>query len=239
MSDPPRLLEGESIERELIEAWGSMRGPSQARDRALALAGASLATTVAVASGAPTITSAGPAASGAAAASTKAIVVKWFGVIGLAAIVGGGVAFAIRDAASGPIATEAATSPVAPNNAVESLASAPTTPSISVDDLIVVPTVRPVASAKGDSLTVQLKALDTAREALAGGDPARALRELDAFDVKYPASPLAVEAGTLRFDALVAKGDLAAAQRVARAFVARWPESPYSPRFRRALETNP
>ena len=96
-----------------------------------------------------------------------------------------------------------------------------------------------MASARSDSLTFQLKALDTAREALAGGDPPRALRELDAFDVKYPASPLAVEAGTLRFDALVAKGDLVAAQRVARAFVARWPESPYSPRFRRALETNP
>ncbi|MFO0735868.1 MAG: outer membrane protein assembly factor BamD [Labilithrix sp.] len=95
------------------------------------------------------------------------------------------------------------------------------------------PEPAPVASTLG----AEVSALDAARNALRGGDPARALRELDAFDAKHPSSALAEDAAFLRFDANVALGDRAGADRAARSFLARYPSSPRAAKVRRWLDS--
>jgi hypothetical protein len=94
-------------------------------------------------------------------------------------------------------------------------------------------TAAPVASTLG----AEVSSLDSARNALRAGEPARALRELDAFDAKHPNSALGEDAAVLRFDAYVALGDRAGADRAARAFLARYPTSPRAAKVRRWLES--
>jgi predicted Zn-dependent protease len=115
---------------------------------------------------------------------------------------------------------------------------------------VVVASARPVRgappSARGEGVRNEapsklsehdLAAIDRAHAALAAGDTTAALAELDAFDARAPGSALAEEAAALRYDVLVARGDRAGAERAARAFVVRWPASPYAPRLRRGLST--
>ena len=86
------------------------------------------------------------------------------------------------------------------------------------------------------TLGAEVSSLDAARTALRGGDPARALRELDAFDAKHPGSALAEDAAFLRFDAYVALGDRAGADRAARSFLARYASSPRAAKVKRWLD---
>jgi hypothetical protein len=71
-----------------------------------------------------------------------------------------------------------------------------------------------------------------ARTALAAGDVAGANRALDEHDATFPNGAFAEESSVLRIDALARSGQRAAAQRAARAFLARSPASPYAARLR-------
>lgn len=82
----------------------------------------------------------------------------------------------------------------------------------------------------------EIAALDHARVALRDGDARGALREIAAYDAAFPSGEFAREATIVRVDALLAVGERAAAQRVARVYVERYPSSPAAPRLRRLVE---
>jgi outer membrane protein assembly factor BamD (BamD/ComL family) len=55
-------------------------------------------------------------------------------------------------------------------------------------------------------LSVEIAVIDAAKRALAGGDAAEALRQLDAYRAAFPAGTLAAEATALRIDAMARAG---------------------------------
>jgi formylglycine-generating enzyme required for sulfatase activity len=89
------------------------------------------------------------------------------------------------------------------------------------------------------SLDLEVSALDRVRAALSNHDPSGALRELDAYDRRFPSSLLADEAAVLRVDALIEQGDSAAAVELAEHFLAEHPSSPHAPHLRRLVRENP
>lgn len=88
-------------------------------------------------------------------------------------------------------------------------------------------------SAPSASIAEELGSLDAARTALAAGDAAGALARLDEHSRRFPRGSLALEAEVLRIEALAKSGSQAAAATRARAFVARYPSSVFTPRVRR------
>ena len=88
-------------------------------------------------------------------------------------------------------------------------------------------------SPTASTLHAEIDLLNAARVALSAGDRPRALELLEGFETQFPE-------GVLRPDALVASGDRPAAARVARAFLAANPSSPYAPRIQRLMsQSNP
>ena len=85
------------------------------------------------------------------------------------------------------------------------------------------------------SLADELSALDAAREALGSGDASGALRRSTSTTRRFPRATLGPEATMLRIEALVARGERAAAERVGKAFVEAHPKSPYEGRIRSLL----
>jgi hypothetical protein len=226
------------------------------------------ATSIPVASAGAATAPVGTTLAGAAAAGTPKVVtaagivaMKWVAGVGIAAAIGAGTVASARHVdpstpgampvrassrpafvaaaspsaeRSGPSAGDAAETPR--ERAESNRGAVPVTASPTVQ--LPHRTAAPFRPSRDGRLAAQLAVVDEAREALAAGDVVAALRDLDAFDSKYPSSPIAVEAAALRFDALVASGDHAAAQAAGRAFVARWPSSPYTARVRRALDAH-
>jgi hypothetical protein len=84
------------------------------------------------------------------------------------------------------------------------------------------------------SLADEVLALKTARSALAGGRPKRALVALNTYAQRFPAGRLSLEAEVLRIEALAQAGQAAEARARAGAFVAAHPSSPYAHRVRAA-----
>lgn len=113
--------------------------------------------------------------------------------------------------------------------------SAPVTSVASVAS--VMPRVSPAAPASEDNGAIarQLAALDGARDALVRGDAREALRLLDAYNLEFPASPLAQEATVVRVRAMLASGDAAGAVATGRRFVLANPQSPYAAQIRQML----
>jgi TolA-binding protein len=91
---------------------------------------------------------------------------------------------------------------------------------------------RPVRSASPDDrLSQEVVALERAHQALASHDPDAALRRLDEYRAQFPAGVLSSDATVLRVEALLAKGDLAGARRLADAYSTAHPDSPYAKRI--------
>jgi hypothetical protein len=85
------------------------------------------------------------------------------------------------------------------------------------------------------SLRDETRELDRARAAIARGNPRAALAELDRYDAAFRPGALAPEATLLRVRALLAAGDRAGAQTLARSFAAAHPESPHLAQLRGLL----
>ncbi len=85
-------------------------------------------------------------------------------------------------------------------------------------------------------LASEISLLDRARSALDGGDTNAALAALDEHGKKYETGALSEEAELLRLEALVQRGQTAAAVSQARAFLAAHPRSPHAGRVRRLME---
>lgn len=88
-------------------------------------------------------------------------------------------------------------------------------------------------------LAQELRSLDEARSALGRGDPSGALVQLERHDRAFPAGPLRTEARVLRAEALLARGDRAAAQKLAVDLLARDPAGPHARRLRTIAEGAP
>lgn len=142
----------------------------------------------------------------------------------------------------GSFAPEAqpAPKPQPPAQAVEHTVALPEPVEQAHVEPVGVEPVQPVAPPKSappvrvsrDPLAAELAAIDEARRALSGGDPALALRMLDDHARRFRRPRLAAEATVLRIEALVKKGDTSAATRLGNRFLARQPNGPYERRVR-------
>jgi hypothetical protein len=233
MSEPPRLhTEPESeLERSLLAAGRSYTASTSSRARALATLGV-----VGVTASSTT----------AASAVTKASLTKW---LAATAIVAGaaipGVHY-LRQLSAKPALTDTSAVNAGPSGAAipRSLpASAPSAP--IVDNTAAEPaTADPIATnappvathteskQATPALAAELSALDTARSALANGDSAGALSDLDAYARNFPHGRLGLEAEVLRIDALAKSGQTVAARKRAEAFMKRHPDSVLASRVR-------
>lgn len=83
-----------------------------------------------------------------------------------------------------------------------------------------------------ESLTAEIATVDRAKRALEQKDANGALQTLDEHRRRFRNGALVPEATALRIEALVARGDLPAARRLAEAFLVEHPTSPLGPRIR-------
>jgi hypothetical protein len=173
-----------------------------------------------------------PTASVSMGAAPKAALVKIAALIVAGALVAG---LLLWHPWSRPVASPAPRRPIVRATATttataEASPTSPTdVPTISVDDLPRAHAEHPAPSASaGDDLAAQVLALERARTALASGDAARVVTDIEAFHRTYPRSPLAEEADFVRVQALARAGRASDAQRLATEFLARYPRSPYT-----------
>jgi hypothetical protein len=87
-------------------------------------------------------------------------------------------------------------------------------------------------STVGRSIASEIQELDRAREALASGEPRRAIERLDRYDRLFPKGALQQEGLRLRIEAVAANGERAAARSLARRFEALYPDSTQSERLK-------
>lgn len=83
-----------------------------------------------------------------------------------------------------------------------------------------------------DALARETALVDSARRALATGDPTRALRLLDEHRLEFRSGAFILDAEVLRIEALERAGRTAEAGRLAHEFLARHPEGSYARRVR-------
>ena len=94
------------------------------------------------------------------------------------------------------------------------------------------------ASDRPPTIADEVASLDRARGALARGDASAALTVLSEHHRRFRGGALAPEARVLRIQALAANGQGGKAKRMARDFVARYPNSPHQARLRRLLDAD-
>ncbi len=248
MSDPQRLMgDGASdFEKELLRSWEAEQPSDAARAGVLAAVG------IGVGAAAATAAKVGAAAGGSiapkAAATVSAIAIaKWAAVVvGVAAV---GATFGYVRHASRLVAPHAAAPATAPEIVataapvavpadvpVEVPADVPSSdaPRARSNDARTRSSPRAHSSALG-ALGEQVSALDSARRALAAGDAASAVRQLDDYEARFPGGALVEEAEVLRVEALLAEGDRASAARVGDRFLSAHPNSPHAARVRALL----
>lgn len=203
----------------------------------------------------------GAAAGAGAAVATKAagvgLVAKIVAAVLVVGAIGGGTAVVTRASRHGatttaspspPNATATAAANASPATTAESApapeaTAIPAAPSAAAHDPAIAaerrPGARPAraistgasAEPSASPLSRELHSLDTARRALADGDPNGALAALDAHDRAFPRGALRGEAQVIRAEALLARGDTAAARALARELLARDPSGPHARRL--------
>ncbi len=227
MTDPPRLLlspEATDLERSLLGSWSDEKPPAGARNRTLAALGLGAATTAALGSMAPK-----------AASSGWALVAKWFS---LTALVVGGAAVGTAMLAHGEAKPAAAIAIAAPPLAQKVESPAATATALAPIELPVAPPVhasRARVAPASSTIAEQVAALDRARSALDSGDPARAVRLVDAYESEYPGGAFVQEAEVVRIESFVRQGKTAESERAAKRFLAIYPKSPHDARVRTLL----
>ena len=252
MTVPGRLALNPSTDlKGVLLRSARQRAPEGARRRAVVAATAAVA--------------ASSFAAGAAAATAGAVKggsigsIAWLGVAGLLGVGSMAAAIAIHDDVSPSVraddpafhqATALPTSREVPRAVTTAVAQplqpAPVPSATAVEPEASHPSTLPLAPAPASSpsapaspMTLELATLDQARAALAQGNPAGALSILDAYAARFPHASMAPEATVLRIEALVRAGDTAAARRVADAFLASNPRSPYASRIGSLLGGGP
>ena len=233
MKDLNRLLEepgADPLEVNLVQLARSEGPSAESRRRILAGLGAGVV--------AGTISAPSDAAQKATHSVASSVAVKW-GVAGVIAIGAAVVAFlSLQPKAHTPVAAPLSNTPTVsavPVTAPAAAVSGELVPVTKIEDL---PTLTDSASADSPksvgapSLAEEVAAIKSAKGALASGNAAQALHELDAYKLHFPRGRLAQEATVVRIEALIGSGNQAAASTVADHFLAAHPDSPYSARVR-------
>ncbi|MES1174488.1 MAG: hypothetical protein ABUL62_09165 [Myxococcales bacterium] len=193
------------------------------------------------------------------ASATLLVVIKWLGAGAIAGILATSAIYAVTESAlpppsAAPVPVGKATAPAivkarsgaavpaleAPEQIAEPTASAaPAAPSAAPVASVIASAPQPISvSAEVDPaapLAAELALLDSARQALAAGNSARALRALNDYDVRFEHPNLAPEALYLRLEALTLQGDKAGTQAVARRLLRSYPNGPHAARARSVL----
>jgi len=237
MKDPERLLDegANSFETRLLRS-GRTDAPSAHNRRAIATA-----LGVGGIFGASTVATGASATARTWLSMTTASAVKVAGgVIAGAAALYTGVQVLDTPAPPPPPAAVAARAPVkAPPPRRAEPAPAP------VEEVANEPAVKPTAppppspERAGDTLSLELQALDQARRALAAGDAALALTRLDDYIRRFPKRRLGAEATVLRIEALTKSGNKALALRLGREFLSKQPNGPYARRVQSLIGEPP
>lgn len=241
MSEPRKWVdetEGD-LRGRLFRSGAGDAPPEGARDRALAALGLASMTGAAA-----------PLASGAPPASSS---VGWSHARWAKWAMGGGVAGLLlfglshlrgksvaSTSASTAVVIDALPSPTVTNDLASPLPPA-MPPAVSVnerDPVQALPTTgttrtalsRPVDADEG--LAEELRMVDRARQLITAGDASAGLAALDEYRHRFPRGRLAPESLVLRVEALMARGDRAAAERVVAPFLQAHPQSPYAARLR-------
>ena len=233
MKDLNRLLEepgADPLEVNLVQLARSEGPSAESRRRILAGLGAGIV--------AGTISAPSDAAQQATQSAASSVAVKW-GVAGVIAIGASVVAFlSLQPKAHTPVVAPVSNTPTVsavPVPAPAAAVSGELVPVTKIEDL---PTLTDSASADSPksvgapSLADEVAAIKSAKGALASGNAAQALRELDAYKQHFPHGRLAQEATVVRIEALIGSGNQTAAGTVADHFLAAHPDSPYSARVR-------
>ncbi len=235
MKDLNRLLDDpgtDPLELDLLRLAKSDGPSGESRRRILAGLG------VGVAAG--TLAASSNAAQPRASAVASSAAVKW-GVAGVVAIGASVVAFlslqpkAPSVAPPAAISTPAAAPVTAPTVPATGTDAAPVAPVTKLEDLPTLadgPSTDTSKTTATPSLADEVAAIRSAKGALASGNAAQALHELDAYRAHFPHGRLAQEATVVRIEALINSGNSAAAGAIADRFLAAHADSPYSARVR-------
>jgi hypothetical protein len=233
MKDLNRLLEepgADPLEVSLVQLARSEGPSAESRRRILAGLAAGIV--------AGTISAPSDAAQKAAHSAASSVAVKW-GVAGVIAIGAAVVAFlSLQPKAHVPVVAPLSNTPTVsavPVTAPTTAVSGELVPVTKVEDLPTLmdgPGADSPKSVGAPSLAEEVAAIKSAKGALASGNAAQALRELDAYKLHFPRGRLAQEATVVRIEALIGSGNQAAASTVADHFLAAHPDSPYSARVR-------
>jgi hypothetical protein len=233
-------------ERELLQSAELDAPAPNAQNRTLAalgIGGAALSGSVAVA-GSAKAASLAAATPKAAVATTvsgggKALLFGKLLAIVVAGGVVGGAALHYRSPASPPPAVAArAHQPAKAFEAARGTATpvaAPPNPAVAPEAAPSVSRASVAAPRAEPDITLEIEALDRARSAQGRGDFATALGELDRYDRTFKLGRLRPEALVLRIQTLLGKGDAAGAKALGSRFLARYPESPLSPRIQKLI----
>jgi TolA-binding protein len=223
--DPERLINEstDGFERELLRAGRSDAMSADSRRAILGALGVG-----------GSLLAAGTIAAGVKAGSGKGLLAA-LGLGSVSALgIWAGVHFTSLDTPQAPPVVPRA----APQAPLVTAKPAPEAPEpLSVDALPTAETPKATAPARAaaDPLSLELSAIESARSALGRRDYSRALRLLDEHAKRFPKAHLMAEATVLRIEALVARGDKAAATRIGKAFLSRDPNGPYARRVRSLL----
>jgi len=251
MSDPKRLLlsdQASDFERSLLKSWEAEAPSDNARAKTLAILG--LGTGAAIAATATTATAAtagvastAPAATAAAGSiAPKAIggvlLLKWWGIgavtVGAASVGVGAYVATHHEPAPVVLATQntvqnrPVSTPAPTHNEV-----AP--PPVTQEKIAPPHPTAHASKATSTTLADEVADLDRARAAQSAGDNTRAIAIVDEYEAHHPKGALVQEAEVVRIQALLARGDRAAAQRTADKFFAAYPSSPHAARVRSLL----
>ena len=197
------------------------------------------------------------------ASTTLLVVAKWLGAGALAGVMATSAAYVVseqvaptRSVAATPTAQKSAplVLPKAPPPAATSIPAVPVAseepaapalkpptaaalpaPTNSLGAPSAAPLSVPAEVDPSAPLAAELALLDSARQALAQGNAAHALRSLDDYDAQFRHPNLAPEALYLRLEALTLRGDKAGTLAVARRLLQAYPSGPHAARARSVL----
>jgi hypothetical protein len=235
MRDPDRLVDGgEDLEVALLRS-ALPDAPSLGAQRKMLVA-------LGIASGVATA-SAEATAAGTLAKVGLAGLLKWvgIGVIGGAAMVGAVETVVPRAAPVSRVEVVAAP-PLPRTPAVEAppTVEAPAPP--AVDERVGPAEASPRAvpaqegeTTRASSLADEVRALDGARTALAGGNARECLEKLDGYRAEFPRGVLGLEATVLRIEALAASGARTQARDLGTRFLESHPDSAHAARVRSVI----
>ncbi len=229
-----------TFERDLLRSWSDEQPSAAARERAMSLATVAAGVAVVGASGAAGASAVGTSVAPKAMSGATLALVKWLTVgTAITAVGVGGAAYVQRDetpSTEAPAATATLrASPILAAKPTPLPEAAPALPS----SVAAASTSAPATVARGRSLQTtaptlgdEIASMDRVRSAIAAGDGVRAAQLVDDYERRFPRGTFTQEAEVLRVEALVLRGDRAAASRAAERFLASHPSSPHAPRLR-------